>query len=95
MSGPSAIPGGTPQLPNVPPRPGQADLGEAAKRFEALLLTQVLSSALPEESSLMGSGPGSHIYRGWLETYLADHLAEAGGLGLQDTIIRDFGGSSD
>jgi len=75
--------------------PQQHELNEAAQRFESLLLSQVLSSALPEDSSLMGTGPGAHIYRGWLETYLAEHLAEAGGLGLQDTIIREFGGSSE
>lgn len=85
---------------STPPSPAgasgrQDELSEAAQRFESLLLSQVLSSALPEDSSLMGKGPGSHVYRGWLETYLADHLAEAGGLGLQDSIMREFGGSSE
>ncbi|MBL4850141.1 MAG: rod-binding protein [Planctomycetes bacterium] len=76
--------------------PGEptAAMAKAAERFESLLLSQVLSAAMPEESSLMGSGPGTHIYKGWLETYLADHLAAAGGLGLQDAILRQFGGSS-
>tara|TARA_R110002072_G_scaffold289256_1_gene456196 strand:+ start:180 stop:461 length:282 start_codon:yes stop_codon:yes gene_type:complete len=93
MSGINPISGPAPAAPQSSPQ--QAQLEEAAQRFESLLLSQVLSSALPEDSSLMGKGPGSHVYRGWLETYLADHLAEAGGLGLQETIIRDFGGSSE
>ncbi|MCA8922027.1 MAG: rod-binding protein [Planctomycetes bacterium] len=82
-----------------PPSPDPAvaarhrDAAVAAEKFEGLMLTNLLKSAFGESSeSMFGSGPGAHIYRGFMETYLADHLARAGGLGLQDTLTRALGG---
>ncbi|MEZ6185759.1 MAG: rod-binding protein [Planctomycetota bacterium] len=83
------------------PRPADADPAaarlkdaqQAAEKFEGLMLTNLLKSAFGESSeSMFGSGPGAHVYRGFMETYLAEHLASAGGLGLQDTLTRALGG---
>jgi Rod binding domain-containing protein len=68
---------------------------EVAQKFEGLIISSLLKSALGGEESkgLFGEGPGADVYQGFFETYMADHLARAGGLGLSSILERSFRGS--
>lgn len=70
-------------------------LRQAAKEFEALLLTQ-LTAALnnaneAEEDSLFGQDGGTDLSKKMFSEQLAKTMAESGGIGLQDVILRQFG----
>lgn len=69
---------------------------EAARRFEGLMISTLLKQSLGGgplgDGGVFGNGPGSDVYQGFLETYLADHLAKAGGLGLARTLERSLSG---
>lgn len=71
----------------------KSKLAEAAKKFEALLLAQILKSATPEdgESLLSGAGDSSSqsIYQLALENF-ASVLSLQGGLGLADSVATQL-----
>lgn len=70
------------------------DLRNAAKQFEAIMLTQ-LTSALSEsntdEDSLFGNDGGSGLAKQMFSEQLAKTMAESGGVGLADMIMQKFG----
>lgn len=100
----------TPLGPPGAPAPGAAGQAErpaghggrrdavtdAARQFEGLIIGQLLRGALGGDSDapLFGKGPGAGVYEGFLETYLSDHLARAGGLGLARTLAAQLGGET-
>lgn len=68
---------------------------KAAQQFEAVLLTQ-LTSALnntgsDDEDSLFGSDGGSGLAKQMFSEQLATTMANSGGIGLSDVIMRQFG----
>jgi Rod binding domain-containing protein len=67
-------------------------LREVAKRFEALFYNQLLSSmrATVPENEFWGESSGTKIYRQLHDQELADRLADQGGLGVADLIVRQF-----
>ncbi|HBP23386.1 MAG TPA: hypothetical protein DEA08_37115 [Planctomycetes bacterium] len=70
----------------------RSQAAEAAKKFEGLLLSQLLKSAFSGEASPFKGSPGAGVYEGFLETYLAEHLAEQGGFGFADQIAAQLEG---
>ena len=78
--------------------PSQDAIRRAAQQFEAVLLMQ-LTSALngaggDDEDSLFGSDGGSGLAKQMFSEQLATTMAESGGIGLSDLILRQFGGAS-
>lgn len=78
--------------------PSQDALRRAAAQFEAILLMQ-LTSALngannDDEDSLFGSDGGSSLAKQMFSEQLATTMAESGGIGLSDIILRQFGAGS-
>jgi hypothetical protein len=61
----------------------------AAKKFESVLLTQLLQ-VLWKTSPEMSKGQGG-MYQSMFEGSFADHLAEGGGIGLADMISQGLG----
>lgn len=67
----------------------------AAQQFEALMLQMVLKSmrdATPMEG--MFDSEQSRMYQGVLDQQLAMNMAQSGGMGLTDVLVRQLGGST-
>jgi murein DD-endopeptidase MepM/ murein hydrolase activator NlpD len=84
--------------PNQAPSPEA--LQKAAKQFEAILLMQ-LTSAMngtnnddDGEDSLFGSDGGTGLAKQMFSEQMATTMSDAGGVGLQDTIMQQFGGAN-
>ncbi len=70
-----------------------AALRRVAAEFEALLLRQLTSSLNPasdDEESLFGSDSGTNLSRQLFGEQLADTMAQNGGIGLADTVLRQI-----
>lgn len=81
------------------PSPAAERLRQAAIQFEAILLMQ-LTSALnrtgnDDEESLFGSDAGSGMAKQLFSEQMATSLAQSGGVGLADLIIRQFGAETE
>lgn len=66
-------------------------VAKAAQQFEAVLLRSMLSS-LEKTTKLGGadSSNGSSLYSSMMVDALADSLAESGGIGLADAIVKEI-----
>lgn len=67
-------------------------LQQVAKQFEALFYNQLLKnmrSTVPE-NGFWGQSSGTKIYRQMHDQELANRLADQGGLGIADLIVRQF-----
>ncbi len=64
----------------------------AARSFEAFFLTQMLEqmSAGIDTDGPFGGGQSEKLYRSMLNQQYAQHLSEAGGIGLADTIYAEL-----
>lgn len=65
---------------------------DAAQQFEALLLQQLLKVMRTSTPVLQGEQAG--MYMSMLDSALADHLSEVGGVGLSSTFERAIGGGA-
>lgn len=92
-------PAGEPKEKSASPQ----ELRRVAQQFEALLLTQ-LTSALNKtsydseddpEGSLFGSDGGTALAKQMFSEQLATTMAESGGMGLANIILRQLGGTPD
>ncbi|MBD3221718.1 transglycosylase SLT domain-containing protein [bacterium] len=81
-----------PAPPTPAPGAGREALREAATRFEALFYNQLLSSmrATVPENEFWGASSGTRIYRQLHDQELSGRLADQGGLGIADLIVRQF-----
>lgn len=85
--------------PNIAPKDAASPeaLRRAAAQFEAILLMQ-LTSALngsnADEDSLFGSDGGSSLAKQMFSEQLAATMADAGGIGLSDIIMQQFGAAT-
>ncbi len=86
-------------MEQAPARPTAEALRDAAVKFEALLLNQ-LTSLLTKtsfddgddpEGSLFGSDGGTGLAKQLFAEQLASTMAQAGGLGLANVILKQFG----
>lgn len=68
---------------------------KAAQQFEAVLLMQLTSAlnktSLDDEDSLFGNDGGSDLAKQMFSEQLATTMANSGGIGLSDVIMRQFG----
>lgn len=65
---------------------------EAAESFEAVFLSQMLApmfNSIPTDS-LMGGGHAEKIYRSMMVEEIGKSIAEAGGIGIADSIHREL-----
>lgn len=88
---PSAVPSSVPAaVRHVPPPVSQtARLREAAVAIEASFLREMLAAAgLGRVPSAFGGGEGEGQFASFLLEAQARHLAEAGGVGLAESILR-------
>ena len=63
-----------------------------AEHFEAIFVQQMVtnmreSTDLAGEGGMFGSGPGSSTYAQWFDTYMSEHLAATGEIGVADAIL--------
>ena len=77
------------------PAQKRARAENVAGKFEAIFVQQFVAgmrrtAALGEDSALFGSGPGSDTYAQWFDQHLSGHLLQNGGLGVRDTLLRDW-----
>ena len=80
-------PPGSPNKPGVAVSPEK--LQNAAREFEALLLSQILKSATPSESGLLGAGEdqaGDHAMQYAIEEF-GRAIAAGGGIGLSKLVM--------
>ena len=81
---------------NAPPAKAKADEAyKAAQQFEAIFLRMVVKDMRKNATSMtgggmMGEGVGSDVREGWFDTFMADHLASTGRVGLADALYRDW-----
>jgi Rod binding domain-containing protein len=68
-----------------------AQIESAAKQFESVLLTQLMQ-VMWKGSPGMSKGAGA-MYQSMMQTTMADHLAESGGIGLAKMISQALGGA--
>lgn len=74
-------------------RPGdEPDLAEVATQFEALLMKQLVV-AMRDSVKLGGESEPNVMTEHLIEDALATHLAQSGGVGLAEVIVRDAQGA--
>ncbi len=73
-------------------RPGLDKVEQAAREFEALLLTNLLRIMREsiDQSELFGSGLGGQFYMELIDQQIARALAEKGGIGIADLLMRQL-----
>lgn len=66
---------------------GRGDTEAAARKFEALLATQIVKELRRGTSEgFFGAGAGSDVYDGWFDEHLGQALAQSGTLDLAATV---------
>jgi Rod binding domain-containing protein len=79
--------------PPVPVRTNDpATAREAAEEFEAFFLSQVLNSMFKgfKSDGMFGGGHGEAVYRPLMMQEYAKLIAERGGIGLADAVMREL-----
>jgi Rod binding domain-containing protein len=88
----------TPPLPGAPlpmtpaaPAPPE-DLRRIAEEFESVFIAQMLAPMFQgiETDGLGGGGIGEEMFRPMLIEQYANAIAQAGGIGLADHVVREF-----
>ena len=83
----------TVRRPPVPVRTSDPETARAAaEEFEAFFLSQVLNSVFKgiKSDGMFGGGPGEDVYRPLLLQEYGKLLAERGGIGLADAVMREL-----
>ena len=65
-------------------------LREAAQQFEAMVLNEIMKP-LMENTGMLDGGVGSDVARGMFHQALIEKVAEGGGVGLADSVVRSLG----
>ncbi len=69
---------------------------KTANQFEQIFVQMMLqgmrkTSEMAGGEGLFGDGPGNDTYTQWFDNHLAEHLSKNGGLGIADTLMKEFG----
>lgn len=87
----------TTALARVQPSPPEAAVSvkqarRAAEEFEALFIAEMLNPVFEslETDGLFGGGQGEKIYRSLMVQEYGKAIAEAGGVGIADTVQREI-----
>lgn len=92
-----AIKAGAPPGLTPPARDKAAEARlDAARKFEALVMQQLLSvmRATAKNGGMMGSSGASGQYLSMFDEVIAERLAEGGGIGLSEVLVQALGGTS-
>lgn len=82
--------------PRGPQRPEDVPIWEAAKRLEATFLSEMLKSAgYGEARESMGGGIGEEQFASFLRERQAQAMADAGGIGLAQSLFEALKARSD
>lgn len=70
---------------------------EAAEGFEAVFLTQFVSSMFEgiDTNGLFGGGQAEKMWQGFLTQHIAEAFAERGGIGIADMVMQQINHSSE
>lgn len=72
-------------------RPQVAGEVDTLRKFEAAVLTTFIQSMMPKEaSSVYGEGFAGDMWKSKMAETIADQLAQRGGIGIADRMIKDF-----
>ncbi|MBP6689915.1 MAG: rod-binding protein [Hyphomonadaceae bacterium] len=97
MTGPIALPGAP--LPmstssHAAPRQSEQEtaLRRAAQEFESVFLSEMLAPMFEglDTEGLGGGGMGEQIFRPMLVERYAESIGRAGGVGIADSVVREF-----
>ena len=75
---------------------GRAKAEAAAGEFEQILIQQMITglrkttSIDGEDGGLFGKGAGTDTYNDWFDAHLSKHLMNSGGVGVRETMLRDW-----
>ena len=71
---------------------GVQNFERVATKFESLLLSFLIKQMWEsvERSGLIDEAPGRSVYDGFISTYMADHLAENGGIGIAKHLVTQL-----
>lgn len=97
MPTPIALPG-APLPISTAPRPAQAaaqppaEIARIAQEFEAVFLSEMLAPMFESlgTDGLGGGGMGEQIFRPMLVERYAEAIAQAGGVGIADAVVREM-----
>jgi len=71
--------------------PDVATPNESMKRFEAMVLQTFIENMMPKNTeSVYGKGMAGDMWKSMMAQQLADATAEAGGIGIAKTVMRDY-----
>lgn len=71
-------------------KPDTASPDESMKRFEAMVLRTFFENMLPKNTeSVYGKGMAGDMWKSMMAEHLADATADAGGIGIAKTVMRD------
>lgn len=68
-------------------------LRKAAQQFEAMVLGEIMKP-LQQTSGLLDGGVGSDVARGMFHQAIIEKVAEGGGIGLADAVVRSLTGAA-
>lgn len=69
---------------------------EAFKKFEAMMLQSFIQSMLPEEGeAVYGKGLAGDMWRSMMAEQIAGVMADSGGIGVADRILKNYYGRSE
>lgn len=95
--GPIALPGAPLPISTAPRPPRQpqdvpAEMRRAAKEFEAVFLSEMLAPMFESlgTDGLGGGGMGEQMFRPMLVERYAEAIAQAGGVGIADAVVREM-----
>ena len=73
------------------------DAKKAAEGFEAVFLTQFVSSMFQgiDTDGLFGGGSAEKMWQGFLTQHIAEAFAERGGIGIADMVLQQINQSSE
>jgi Rod binding domain-containing protein len=97
MPGPIALQGAplpmsTAQHPQASQNREQEQLRHAAEEFESVFLSQMLAPMFEglDTDGLGGGGMGEEIFRPMLVERYAESISRSGGIGIADSVVREF-----
>lgn len=96
MPGPIALSGAPLPMSTAPQAPQQsaeaAALRRVAEEFESVFLTEMLGPMFDglDTEGLGGGGMGEQIFRPMLIERYAESIARSGGVGIADSVVREF-----
>lgn len=96
MSGPIALPGAPLPMSTAARTPQQTQEADAMRRaaeeFESVFLSEMLGPMFEgiDTEGLGGGGMGEQIFRPMLIERYAEAIGRAGGVGIADSVVREF-----